>query len=82
MLWLLLLQLSSDVRSPPDWRVNRWPEDLASIPCAAWYQDGLGGYAVKGVIEWEDSRLLSPGFRPDSPAGRVIEEKCGPISRQ
>jgi hypothetical protein len=84
MLWLLLL-LSSDPQQPkPDWRVIQWPRDLASIPCAAWYRDGLGAYAVKGVIEWDwgDTRLINPHFWPESPEGRVIEDKCGPISRQ
>jgi len=83
MLWLLLL-LSYDAQPKPDWRISQWPQDLGSIPCAAWRKDKFGAYAIKGLIEWEpgDLRMRDPSFRPESPEGRVMAAKCGLISPQ
>jgi hypothetical protein len=84
MLWLALLLSYDNAQPQPDWRVMQWPRDLAAIPCATWYKDGFGFYSLNGVIEYEpfDIQVRNPRFQPSSPEGRVIEEKCGPISRQ
>jgi hypothetical protein len=56
--------------------VDRWPQDIDTIPCNAWSHYPDGTWALNGYVKLGASVIENVGFKGDSTA-RLLDKKCG-----
>ncbi len=63
-------------RAANTYSVDRWPQDVDTIPCSAWTHYPDGTWALNGYVKISASILDNVGFKGDSTA-RLLDKTCG-----
>ena len=57
--------------------VERWPQDVDTIPCSAWSHYPDGSWSLRGYIKLGASVIENIGFNKGDTSARLLDQKCG-----
>ncbi|RBP01269.1 hypothetical protein DFR50_15731 [Roseiarcus fermentans] len=57
--------------------VDRWPQDIDTIPCSAWDHYPDGSWALRGSVKLGASVIDNIGFNRGDSSARLLDRKCG-----
>ncbi len=63
-------------RAADTYTVERWPQDITTIPCSAWSHYPDGTWALNGYVKVGASVIDDVGFKGDSTA-HLLDKACG-----
>lgn len=72
---LLLVAGAAEARDT--YPVERWPQDVDTIPCSAWDHYPDGSWSLRGYVKLGASVIDNVGFNKGDPAARLLDRKCG-----
>ena len=64
-------------RAADTYPVDRWPQDVDSIPCSAWDHNADGSWSLRGYVKLGASVIDGVGFNKGDSWARLLDKKCG-----